>query len=474
MSPRTGRPPQPRDPDGDRLRPLLVAPLLAPTVRWTSRTVADLAGCTQSAVARAWADAYTGATGDLGDRLPASGLRLVGAVAHPGNSLLVLSAAGPATPAPAGPFMRSPRRPALQTLLAADLLAAGRAPSAPASAPEPPSSAGQAAEQTEDAAFLADLVGRLGPAATVHLVSRRPVPAGAVPAAQRVVVDDAAAWQGLLGELVRRCTRSPEPELVAAQHQAMEWARSGRPRFEWAADRSPSGSATVAARPAERPGLPDQLLEVLLARVGSGRVAAGGRVTEASLARGVHASRSQVRDALRALASSGLIDLEPHRGAVVPTPQTADVLETYAARRALGALIVRRAAHVPPGALAAAEEALQRLVEVGRSGDSWATGQADLRFQDTLATSTGMRRLPALFRTLTAQLRLFIAVMGLDYTYSIPGMLQDDTALMERLRERDEAGAVRVWHRKIDDAADYMTSQLAISDLRRGRRGGPG
>jgi hypothetical protein len=95
-------------------------------------------------------------------------------------------------------------------------------------------------------------------------------------------------------------------------------------------------------------------------------------------------------------------------------------------------------------------------------GNAWAAGEADLRFQDTLAGSTAMRRIPQLFYGLTAQLRMFIAVMGLDYTYSIPGMCRDDTILLDRIRARDEAGAARGWHRKIDDAAAYMTTRLAI------------
>jgi DNA-binding GntR family transcriptional regulator len=171
--------------------------------------------------------------------------------------------------------------------------------------------------------------------------------------------------------------------------------------------------------------------------------------------------------ALRSLASSGLVDLEQHRGAVIPTPHIAEVVETYAARRALGALIVRRAAHWAPGALAPVERALLDLVETGRTGHAGATGEADLRFQDTLAGSTGMRRIPQMFYGLTAQLRLFVAVMGLDYTYSIPGMCLDDTILLDRIRARDEAGAARVWHRKIDDAVAYMTTQLGVSSAAR-------
>ena len=84
-----------------------------------------------------------------------------------------------------------------------------------------------------------------------------------------------------------------------------------------------------------------------------------------------------------------------------------------------------------------------------------------------------MRRIPQLFFGLTAQLRLFIAIMGLGYTYSIPGMCHDDTTLMERIRARDESGAARVWHRKIDDAATYMTTQLNVAgSARRPQLGG--
>jgi DNA-binding GntR family transcriptional regulator len=443
-------------------RTLLAAPLLAPAAGWTSRTIAELTGTTQSAVARAWTRAYTrGATG-LGDRLPAAGLRLVAAAAHAGNSVLVLAGGGQAEPVFAGSFMRSPRRPPLQALLAADLLA----PGGPVAVPTAP---GRAA----DVALARAARRHAGPNGPVYVLTRRPLadPGGGAAGHGQVeiVIGEASAWQGLLQELVRRCTRSRAQELLAAQHLVMEWARGDRARFEWAGPgtgRPGCASPPAAARTAPRAtsqALADDVLAVLLDRVTSGRLTSGDRVTESFLARSVHASRSHVRDALRSLASSGLIDLEPHRGAVIPTPQVADVAETYAARRALGALIVRRAAYWSPGALNPVERALRDLVETGRTGNAWAAGEADLRFQDTLAGSTGMRRIPPLFCGLTAQLRMFIAVMGLDYTYSIPGMCRDDTILLDRIRARDEAGAARAWHRKIDDAAAYMTTQLAVS-----------
>ncbi len=468
--PRSGRPPADRD---AAMRTLLVAPLLAPTVGWTSRTIGELTGHTQSAVARAWTQAYPRGATDLGDRLPAAGLRLVAVAVDAGNSVLVLAGGGQREPVFSGSFMRSPRRPPLQALLAADLLSSG----GPATVPRAPDRAG-------DMALAQTVRRRVGASAPVYVLTRHPLAGpddGAAGHGQvEVVVAEASAWQGLLGDLVRRCTRSPALELLAAQHLVMQWARGDRTRFEWAVQGTgrPGGvSPPALGRTAPRAtsqALADDVLAVLLDRITSGRLTGGDRVTESFLARSVHASRSHVRDALRSLASSGLVDLEPHRGGVIPTPHVADIVETYAARRALGALVVRRAAHWAPGALTAVERALQDLIETGRTGNAWATGEADLHFQDTLAGSTGMRRIPQMFYGLTAQLRLFIAVMGLDYTYSIPGMCHDDTTLLDRIRARDEAGAARVWHRKIDDAVAYMTTQLSVSSatLRSRSRGG--
>jgi DNA-binding GntR family transcriptional regulator len=454
--PRSGRPPADRD---AAMRALLVAPLLAPTVGWTSRTIAELTGHTQSAVARAWTQAYARRANGLDVRIPAGGLRLVAAAVDAANSVLVLAGGAQLEPGFSGPFMRSPRRPPFQALLAADLFASGGPAMVPASS-----------DPRADTALVRTARRRVGANAPVYVLTRRPI-AGLDDRAAEVVVAEAFAWQGLLGDLVGRCTRSPASELLAAQQLVMEWARGGRTRFEWsvpdagrpgrplppAADRTSPRTAPRASSQA----LVDDVLAVLLDRITSGNLASGDRVTESFLARSVHASRSHVRDALRSLASSGLVDLEPHRGAVIPTAHIGDVVETYAARRALGALVVRRAAHWAPGALSPVERALQDLLETARTGNAWATGEADLHFQDTLAASTGMRRIPQMFYGLTAQLRLFIAVMGLGYTYSIPGMCHDDTTLLERIRARDEAGAARVWHRKIDDAVAYMTTQLS-------------
>ncbi len=450
--PRAGRPATHGD---EALRAVLTAPLFLSSLRWTSHTVAELTGQSQTAVVRAWRRAYeTTATLPPG-RLPQGGLGLVAARVDAENSVIVLAARAEPLPAgSAGPFMRSPRRAPLQVLLAADLLAS--------------------ALPSGDAVSLVDMVRRrVGTRSPLFVISRHPVAgAPAVPAGvEYLVVTSSGQWQGLLEVLVRRCTATPHPQLVSLQQRLQAWAQGGRGPFEWVSDDAGTGGVerrvtAVGAEP--RPAgqvVADAVLAAVMQRIATGRLGAGDHITESSLSRAVLASRAHVREALLTLASNGLVDLEPHRGARVPAPQVADVVETYAVRRALGALVVRRALHGPSEATAGAEQALAALTAVARTGDAWATGEADIAFQDALALGTAMRRIPRMFVALSAQIRLFTTVMGVRYAYSVPQMVRDDTALLHHVKAREEAAALKVWHAKMDDAVSYMVTQLGRPTL---------
>ena len=62
-------------------------------------------------------------------------------------------------------------------------------------------------------------------------------------------------------------------------------------------------------------------LRVMLAdEIVRGVLAPGGALDETELARRFNVSRTPVREAIRQLAASGLVDAQPHRGAVVAQP----------------------------------------------------------------------------------------------------------------------------------------------------------
>ncbi|MDX6474592.1 MAG: hypothetical protein QOH95_103 [Gaiellaceae bacterium] len=90
-------------------------------------------------------------------------------------------------------------------------------------------------------------------------------------------------------------------------------------------------------------GLVDRLAATIQARVLSGEIATGTRLRQESLASEFGVSRTPVREALRQLQSSGLVTVEPNRGAVVRGPGSREIREAYAVRAELEGFAAERA-----------------------------------------------------------------------------------------------------------------------------------
>lgn len=81
--------------------------------------------------------------------------------------------------------------------------------------------------------------------------------------------------------------------------------------------------------------LAGQAVDVLRELVLTGDIPPGARVNEVELAQRLGISRGPLREAIRHLASEGLLVLAPHRGASVPTSDAADVQALFELRTAL-------------------------------------------------------------------------------------------------------------------------------------------
>lgn len=84
-----------------------------------------------------------------------------------------------------------------------------------------------------------------------------------------------------------------------------------------------------------RHGLVDRLAAAIHSRVLSGEIPTGSRLRQETLASEFGVSRTPVREALRKLQSSGVVVVEPNRGAVVRGPSAREVREAYAVRAEL-------------------------------------------------------------------------------------------------------------------------------------------
>lgn len=75
----------------------------------------------------------------------------------------------------------------------------------------------------------------------------------------------------------------------------------------------------------------------------TGALQGGSRLVQSTLADSLGVSTTPVREALRDLASEGLVDLDQHRGAVVRTVGFPEAYDIYCLRSVLEPLVVRRA-----------------------------------------------------------------------------------------------------------------------------------
>jgi DNA-binding GntR family transcriptional regulator len=102
--------------------------------------------------------------------------------------------------------------------------------------------------------------------------------------------------------------------------------------------------ATAQARRDDGAPLVDRLATAIQARVLSGTLPRGIRLPQSALAAEFGVSRTPVREALRKLQASGLVELVPNRGAIVRGPSAREIREAYVVRAELEGLAAELAA----------------------------------------------------------------------------------------------------------------------------------
>ena len=109
----------------------------------------------------------------------------------------------------------------------------------------------------------------------------------------------------------------------------------------------PAAQAEPAIAPLNRRTLHDELVDRVRTLIVEGQLAPGTRIHEGELGRALGVSRTPLREALKVLASEGLIELVPGRGAVVrklTAKDVQDMLDVLVALETLAAQLACRTA----------------------------------------------------------------------------------------------------------------------------------
>jgi DNA-binding GntR family transcriptional regulator len=210
--------------------------------------------------------------------------------------------------------------------------------------------------------------------------------------------------------------------------------------------------------PISRGSLRQQVTGRLLVGIFQGRLRSGQRLVVQQLADLFRVSPTPVRESLVELASLGLVDLAPNRGAVVRPFGPKEVREISQVRRVLEVEATRCAAgRIEPAAIASLEHELASLHDRA-PGPAWdrLVRDLDTRLHGLIARSCGSDRLGA---EINRYLDLFRTLRDVSHhrdsgtNYSRSNDLPEHLEIVRALHAGDADEAARAMDRHIRSAA---------------------
>ena len=204
-------------------------------------------------------------------------------------------------------------------------------------------------------------------------------------------------------------------------------------------------SATTARR------VTDELRRRILA----GDFASGQRLKIDDLAARLGVSHMPVREALRALEAEGVLDVLPHRGAIVRGVDRTFIENFYDIRAALEDMLAARcAARIEPRSLARLKEAAADF-EAAAGGDAAEMVASNRRFHDVI---NAVAANPEALRMLSHG-RVLADALRLRYGYGggrVDTIVAEHRALVDAIERRDASQAGQIARRHCIAARDDL------------------
>jgi DNA-binding GntR family transcriptional regulator len=180
-----------------------------------------------------------------------------------------------------------------------------------------------------------------------------------------------------------------------------------------------------------------------------GSIRGGARLIQADLAAQLGVSTTPVREALRDLATEGLITLDAHRGAVVKQLEYSELVEIQSLTRLLDAEAMRRVAEAggEDSSLTLAEahaKEMETETDIGRWVD------LNRSFHECLASPLRGTRLFSILEGLRAAAAPYIALALRQQGYELELANQHHRAFVEVIRNRDTEAAQQIAREHVD------------------------
>jgi len=197
----------------------------------------------------------------------------------------------------------------------------------------------------------------------------------------------------------------------------------------------------------------------------TGKIASGTRLVQSDLAELLQVSTTPVREALRDLATEGLIQLDAHRGAVVRELGEDEVYEIYFIRRVLEPEAIRMAVeHITDDELEAAA-AIQARADDEIDPATWV--ELNHEFHRVFIEAARSPRLAGILTNLQDSAAMYIAASLLEGEHRRDDANAQHRQLLDAVRRRDADRACEVMLAHIHQTVDSVTRTLAMRETSR-------
>lgn len=219
------------------------------------------------------------------------------------------------------------------------------------------------------------------------------------------------------------------------------------------------------SRTVERKTLMENVYDLLREDILTNRLAPDTLIQEAAIARELEVSRGPVREALRRLEAEGLVEIIPHRGAVVTSLTWQEFIDAYRVREQLEALATRLAAP------RLSEEGLQILKQLHEQMVRHAEAEAVINFfavndefHQFIVTASANKTLISIYDLLMAQMRRY-RMPSLTIRGGLKRSCDEHLAILKALKARDADKAAQLMSKHIQIPEQILQSDNSGKEL---------
>lgn len=224
--------------------------------------------------------------------------------------------------------------------------------------------------------------------------------------------------------------------------------------------RDNADAVVVPIAPLNRRTLHDELVDRVRTLIIEGQLPPDTRIHEGQLGKALGVSRTPLREALKVLASEGLIELVPGRGAIVRKLTPRDVREMLDVLVALETLAGRLACeNATAGDIAALRGTHDEMMAFYRTGNRLEYYWRNQAIHAALARLSGNALLAAMHQVIQARLRR-IRYIGNEEPDKWAGAVAEHEEMIAALEARDAARLAAVVTRHLDATWTRVADKL--------------